>query len=57
MKLNDPNILKVDHVCVSDEDDHLSGIVITVDQSCEILLSEDELKKLLRWCKTGEVPQ
>lgn len=56
MQLVDPSVLKVEMVEVEESEDQMAGIIITT-RHAEILVSEDELKKLLKWCKTGKEPK
>ena len=60
MKLTDPNCRDLELVETEDEGDSIAGIVIVVftgEASVEVLITEDELKKMHKWAKTGNRPK
>ncbi len=56
MTIADCSVLKVELVEVEQPGENVVGICLST-RHAEILISEDELKKLLKWCKTGKEPK
>jgi len=56
MQLQDPHILKVEHVDVEGDEGSDNGMILSTTHF-ELLLSEAELEWLLKYCRMGRPPK
>lgn len=60
MKIHDPNVGNIELVEVDESEESIAGIAISIhfgECGVEILLTEDEIKKMAKWIKTGKRPR